>query len=78
MEENKTNLKDLSPEKRQEVIENWNKNRDLLVAQAEVAEARARIMRAQLEELSYTMKINELKNPSPDEQSKSQTGPKEG
>ena len=78
MEENKTNLKDLTAEQKLDFIRKLNDNRDVLVAQAEVAEARARILKAQLEELAYTMKIQDLKNPpEQNEQSKSQAGAKE-
>jgi len=63
MEENKTNPKELSDRDREQIITKLQKNLALMTLQAEIAEARARIQKANLEEVLYTIKMNELKEP---------------
>jgi len=59
----KNNIKKLQPEDRAKLVKNLEQNLELLNLQAMVAESRARIKKANLEEIIYAVKIEELKNP---------------
>lgn len=64
MAENKTsNIKKLSPEERNQLVKNLSESLELLTLQADIAEARARIKKNNLEEVLYAIKITELQNP---------------
>lgn len=70
MTDSKTNVKKLNPSERADFVRKLNDNLELLDLQANIADARARIKKANLEELIYAIKINELENP-PKENGKS-------
>lgn len=62
-QDNKSNFKKLNPDQRKEIVKNLTESLDLLNLQAEIAEARARIKKGNLEELIYAIKISEMENP---------------
>lgn len=64
MTDSKTNVKKLNPSERADFVRKLNDNLELLDLQANIADARARIKKANLEELIYAIKINELENPT--------------
>jgi len=63
MEESKTNVKSLNPltaETRDGLMKKLKDTHEILELQAQVAEARMRIKKANLEELIYALKQHEL------------------
>lgn len=61
-----TNQKELEPKTidREAAIKRMHEQLELFNLQAEVAEARARIKKANLEEILFTLKISELQKPT--------------
>ena len=62
-ETNQKELKEVSPEDRARVLKRLRDNQEVLELQALIAEARMRIKKANLEELLYSLKHDEFKNP---------------
>lgn len=60
MEENKTNINSLDPEKRKALLDKMKDTYELMEYQALIAEARTRIKKANLEEIVYALKQHEL------------------
>lgn len=68
MIDNKDNIKKLDPSTRQDLISKLEANYEILDLQARVAEARARIQKAKLEEIAYALKLQEFEEGKKDPQ----------
>lgn len=67
MTDKQTNPKELSEQDREVLLTRLKNNLALITLQAEIAEARMRIQKANLEEVLYAVKMNEMQNPPKDE-----------